>query len=75
MGKWVEFRVEIDIDNDLVGYFYDGDEIYSDASWRNEIAPGGQPRIEALDLYGDEPGGSIFVPHSGQMPDVLPVRL
>jgi len=57
VDRWVEFRAEIDIDNDLVDYYYNGEKVDSGVSWINGIAPGGLPRIQALDLYGGEPGG------------------
>lgn len=55
-GKWVEFRVEIDLDADTVDYFYDGEEFVSNKSWTAGIQAGGLPRIQAIDLYGGEPG-------------------
>jgi len=57
-GHWVEFRLEIDLDADTVDYYYDGELILAAQSWKNKIANGGTPRIEALDLYGGEPTGS-----------------
>jgi hypothetical protein len=55
-GQWVEFRAEIDLDNDKVDYFYNGVEILSDWSWKNGVSGNGDPSIKALDLYGGEPG-------------------
>jgi hypothetical protein len=54
-GEWVELRAVIDLDNDSVDYFYNGAEFASDRSWINGISAGGQPRIQAIDLYGNEP--------------------
>ena len=56
--RWVEFRAEIDIDNDLVDYFYDGSKFLAGVSWADKIQFGGQPTIQALDLYGGEPASS-----------------
>ncbi len=55
-GRWVEFRVEIDIDADTFDIYYDDQLLESGVSWRDAVAPGGQPNIQALDLYGAEPG-------------------
>ena len=55
--QWVELRAVIDLDNDMVDYFYNGVEFASDRSWVNGISSGGQPRIQAIDLYGNEPTG------------------
>jgi subtilisin family serine protease len=56
-GQWVEFRADINIDSDSVDYFYSGIEFVSNKSWVNGVSLGGQARIQALDLYGGEPGG------------------
>jgi hypothetical protein len=55
--QWVELRAVIDLDNDSVDIFYNGTEFVSDRSWINGLSAGGQPRIQAIDLYGNEPGG------------------
>jgi hypothetical protein len=55
-GVWVELRYEIDLENDLVDIFYDGEEFVSDQSWTAGIDVGGAAAISALDLYGYEPG-------------------
>ncbi len=54
-GRWVEFRAEIDLENDLQDWFYDDKEILSDLSWTEGVGCCGQLRIQALDLYGGEP--------------------
>ncbi len=57
-GRWVEFRVEIDLDLDQADYFYDGVRFVQGRSWSCGLgAPfcGTQARIEALDLYAGEP--------------------
>jgi hypothetical protein len=55
-GEWVEFRAVIDLDNDTTDYFYNGTQFVTGRSWINGLSAGGQPRIEAIDLYGNEPG-------------------
>lgn len=55
-GRWAEFRVEVDLDTDRADYFYDGVEFVSNHSWMNGVTPGGRRVIQALDLYGGEPG-------------------
>jgi hypothetical protein len=54
--QWVEFRAEIDLDNDSVDYFYDGQQFVFGKSWVNGVSTGGAPQIEAICLYGNEPG-------------------
>lgn len=53
--RWVEFRAEIDLDNDVVDYYYDGVQFVFGKSWIDGISGGGQPTIQALDLYAGEP--------------------
>ena len=55
-GRWVEFRAEIDLPNDLVDYFYDGVEFVTDTSWTNRVGTPNGKTIQALDLYANEPG-------------------
>jgi hypothetical protein len=57
-GRWAEFRVEIDLDDDLADYYYDGVRFVQARSWSCGLgAPfcGTQARIEAIDLYAGEP--------------------
>jgi len=55
-GEWVEFKAQIDLDADLTQYFYNGEQFVFDKSWIDGVSGGGQPTIQALDLYGNEPG-------------------
>jgi len=60
-GRWVEFRVEINLDTDRADYFYDGTRFVQDRSWSCGVgAPfcGTQARIQALDLYAGEPASN-----------------
>jgi hypothetical protein len=57
-NQWVEFRAVIDLANDSVDYFYNGTQFVTGRSWINGVSVGGMPRIEALDLYGNEPASS-----------------
>lgn len=54
-GAWVELRCEIDLDADTVDYYY-GDELFATESWTQGVDCCGVPRIQAIDLYGGEPG-------------------
>jgi hypothetical protein len=54
-GRWAEFRAEIDFDHDSVDYYYDGVRFITGKSWVNGVSMGGQPRMQALDLYAGEP--------------------
>ncbi len=62
--EWVELRVEFDLDADTAAYFYDDVEFWS-TTWTGAIQAGGQPRLQAVDLYGGEPGGG----HTGMYYD------
>lgn len=52
---WTELRLEIDLDNDLVDYFYNDVQFVSDKSWVDGVTTDGRPFIQALDLYAGEP--------------------
>ncbi len=55
-GRWVRFVIDIDLDADRVNAWYDDQQFIFDKSWINGDTGGGQPRIQALDLYAGEPG-------------------
>ncbi|MCK5794647.1 MAG: Ig-like domain repeat protein [Anaerolineales bacterium] len=52
-GRWVELRVEIDLDSDLQTFYYDGQILYQNKSWRSGVSGTGQAAIEAVDLYAN----------------------
>ncbi len=57
-GRWVEFRVEFDLDNDRADYFYDGVRFVQNRSWTCGLGTpfcGTERRLEAVDLYAGEP--------------------
>lgn len=54
-GEWVELRCEIDLDADTVDYYYAG-ELFASESWTQGVDCCGMARIQAIDLYGGEPG-------------------
>jgi len=54
-GRWAEFRAEIDLANDMVDYFYGGQQFVFGKSWIAGVGEPGLPQIRALDLYGGEP--------------------
>jgi hypothetical protein len=55
---WAELTARIDLDNDIVEVTYEGHAFVTDRSWRDGVAPGGQPWIQAIDLYAGEPGNN-----------------
>jgi hypothetical protein len=55
LDEWVEFRAEIDFDADTVDYFYNNEQFVEDKSWIDGVTGGGQPRVQAIDLYANEP--------------------
>lgn len=51
--EWKEIRVEIDLDNNIQTFFYDGTQLYS-GSWTDQFAPGaGALEIGAIDLFAN----------------------
>ncbi|MFO0858006.1 MAG: LamG-like jellyroll fold domain-containing protein [Phycisphaerales bacterium] len=56
--RWVEVRVDINLDTDSVNISYDGDTFITGKSWINGSSDAGQARIQAIDLYGGEPTNS-----------------
>jgi serine protease AprX len=51
-GEWVEIRVEIDLDNDIQDFYYDGQLLFS-GTWSNEVSGGGALNIDTIDLYAN----------------------
>ena len=56
-GEWVEYRVEIDLDQDVFNSFYGDFQLVKDGIWSDHVCSPGLPQIRALDLYADEPPG------------------
>lgn len=53
-NEWVELRVDFDLDADTADYYYN-DELIWETTWTSAILAGGEPRLQAVDLYGGEP--------------------
>jgi hypothetical protein len=49
-GQWVEIRVEIDLDNDMQTFYYDGAVLYT-KSWTEGLSGAGALNIAAVDLF------------------------
>jgi hypothetical protein len=54
-GRWVDIRIEIDLDADTQSLWYDGQKLYT-KSWRNGVTGNGLKNIAAVDLYGNNVG-------------------
>jgi hypothetical protein len=67
--EWVELRVEFDLDADTAEYYYGG-ELFWETTWTGAIAAGGETRLQAVDLYGGEPGGG----HTGMYFDDISLQ-
>ena len=52
LGRWVEIRVEIDLDADIQDIYYDGDLLIS-KSWKEGVTGGGIANIGAVDLFAN----------------------
>ncbi len=50
-GRWVELRVEINLDTDRQTFYYDDQILYQNKSWRSGVSGTGQAAIEAVDLF------------------------
>jgi hypothetical protein len=48
--RWVELRVEIDLDQDTQAFYYDGQPLYA-APWSDGVSGGGALNIAAVDLF------------------------
>jgi hypothetical protein len=51
-GRWVQIRVEIDLDADIQTFYYDNAVLYS-KSWVEGVTGGGVVNIAAVDLYAN----------------------
>jgi hypothetical protein len=49
-GRWVELRVEIDLDADLQTFYYDDQILYQNKSWSTGVSGSGATAIEALGI-------------------------
>ncbi len=54
--RWVELRLDIDLDADSQTLFYDGVPVVT-KSWTEGVSGGGVPMIDTLDLFGN--GASV----------------
>lgn len=71
-GQWVEVFMDIDLDNDRMNVYYGNTHLIVNKSWANGASTGGQPAVQAIDLYAGEPtqGGT-----SGMYFDDISIRL
>lgn len=53
--SWVKFIALIDLDNDRLDVFYNGDQVVDNGIWIDS----GDQEIAVIDLYGGEPGSGI----------------
>lgn len=58
--QWVEVRLEIDLDGDLVNSFYNGQPLGVNLSWSNNVSAGGIPTIGCIDLYSQTADGFLY---------------
>lgn len=52
IGQWVELRVEINLDQDLQIFYYNGQMLYQ-KSWTNGVSGGGLLQFGAVDLFAN----------------------
>jgi len=58
--QWIPLHVDIDLDADTQSVYYDGQLVVT-KSWSEGVSGDGQTRIEALDLYANEPGAGSLI--------------
>lgn len=58
--QWVEVRLEIDLDGDLVNSFYNGQPLGVNLSWTNNVSAGGTLTIGCIDLYSQTADGLLY---------------
>ena len=52
-GRWVQIRVEIDLDTDTGAFYYDNQQLYS-GTWSGQVSGGGAQAIGAVDLFAND---------------------
>jgi hypothetical protein len=57
LDTWVELRLEIDLDADIVNTFYNGNPLGVNLSWINNVSGAGLPQIRCIDLYSQTNDG------------------
>jgi hypothetical protein len=60
LDTWVETIVHIDLDEDLMQIYYNGEQFIVDRSWKEGSSGGGEPWIQCLDLYADSSNGTYY---------------
>lgn len=51
--RWVELRVEINLDDDRYSQYYDGAVLTQDLIWTQNVSGNGLPQIRCIDLYSE----------------------
>jgi len=77
--QWVEFRVDIDLDQNTQSFYYDGELLYT-GTWTEEISGGGVLNIAAVNLYAngatviyyDDMGLEVKIPDVCELPGDIP---
>ena len=80
-GEWVEYRVEIDLDQDVFNSFYGDFQLVKDGIWSDHVCSPGLPQIQALDLWAADtpavppwpPGTSGFYLDDASLEEVQPI--
>lgn len=58
--RWVELRVEINLDDNLYSQYYDGAVLTQDLSWTENVSDNGLPQIRCIDLYSAAVDGMLW---------------
>lgn len=58
LDQWVELRLEIDLDADLVNSFYNGQPLGVNLTWSANVSGNGTPTIACIDLYSSSSEGA-----------------
>ena len=73
-GRWVELRVEINLDTDRQTFYYDDQILYQNKIWSTGVSGSGQTAIEAVDLYANN-SSPIYYDDLTLNPPALPTLL
>jgi hypothetical protein len=58
--RWVELRVEINLDDDRYSQFYDGVALTQDLVWTQNVSGNGLPQIRCIDVYSSTTDGMLW---------------
>ena len=58
--RWVEYRVEFDLDNDTFSEYYGGSILTENLTWSSNVGAGGSTSLQGIDLYSPDSFGIYY---------------